>query len=281
MLLSPVAPLDGMRPVQVAAFLPQLKDKSVMHKSTRIVAWCAALLFGGTSVAQAQMPAWTDKGFATFSIGLQAGSQEFTETATPVIYGESALITVPHSVDGGLLIDFSGGARVWRNFGVGLGYSRTSSSEAPTLAALIPNPAVFNSPRAASASTGELEHIESAIHLQLLWMLPITNEFEVAAIFGPSFYNITQDLVGNVGITEGSPPFGSVTISSVEVLRQSERGTGFTLGMDANYLLTPQYGIGGFLRYSGADADMETAGGGTVTVSAGGFQLGVGARVRF
>ena len=35
------------------------------------------------------------------------------------------------------------------------------------------------------------------------------------------------------------------------------------------------------MRFSGADADMETAGGGTVTVSAGGFQLGVGARVRF
>ena len=77
------------------------------------------------------MPAWTDKGFATFSIGLQAGTQEFTETATPVIYGESALITVPHSVDGGLLIDFSGGARVWRNFGVGLGFSRTSSRTRP------------------------------------------------------------------------------------------------------------------------------------------------------
>jgi hypothetical protein len=51
--------------------------------------------------------------------------------------------------------------------------------------------------------------------------------------------------------------------------------------MDATYLLTPQYGIGGFMRFSSAEADMETAGGGTVTVSAGGFQLGVGARVRF
>ena len=99
-----------------------------MHKTTRIVAWCAALLFAGTSVAQAQMLPMGGQGIRHLQLGLQAGSQDFDETATPVIYGENALITVPHSVDGGVLIDFSGGARVWRNLGIGLGYSRTSST---------------------------------------------------------------------------------------------------------------------------------------------------------
>ncbi len=252
-----------------------------MHKTTRIVTWCAALLFAGTSAAQAQMLPWEDRGFVTFSFGFQAGSQTFDETATPVIYGENALITVPHSVDGGALIDFSGGARVWKSLGIGLGYSRTSSSEAPTLTAQIPNPIIFNSPRSATASSGDLEHIESAIHLQFLWMLPLSNEFRIALILGPSFYNITQDLVGNIAIAEGPPPYGTVAITSVEVLTQSERATGFTAGADATYLFTPTFGVGGFMRFTGADADMETAGGGTVTVEAGGFQLGVGARVRF
>ena len=252
-----------------------------MHKTTRIVAWCAVLLFAGASVAQAQMLPWEDKGYVTFSFGLQAGSQTFTETSTPVIYGENASITVPHAVDGGGLIDFSGGMRVWKNLAIGLGYSRVSSTESPTLAARIPNPLIFNSPRSASASTGDLEHKETAIHLQLVWMLPITNEFEVAAIFGPVFYNITQDFVGNVGIAEGAPPFGTVTITSVERLTQSKRTTGFAAGVDATYLLTPRYGAGAFMRFSGASADMETAGGGTVTVSAGNFEIGVGARVRF
>ena len=150
------------------------------------------------------------------------------------------------------------------SLGIGLGYSRTSSTEAPTLTAQIPNPAIFNSPRTATASTGDLEHIESAIHLQFLWMVPISNEFQIALIFGPSFYNITQDFVGNIGITEGPPPYGTVAISSVEVLTQSERATGFTAGVDATYLFTPVFGVGGFMRFTGADADMETAGGGTV-----------------
>jgi hypothetical protein len=252
-----------------------------MHKTTRIVAWCAALLFAGASVAQAQMLPWEDKGYVTFSFGVQAGSQNFSETSTPVIYGENALITVPHAVDGGGLIDFSGGMRVWKNLAIGLGFSKVGSTEAATLTAQIPNPLIFNSPRAASASAGDLEHKESAIHLQLLWMLPITNELELAFIFGPSFYNITQDFVGNLGITEGPAPFGTVTISSVEVLTQSKRATGYAAGLDATYLLTPRLGAGAFMRFTGASADMETAGGGTVTVSAGNFEIGVGARVRF
>ena len=57
-----------------------------MHKTTRIVAWCAALLFAGASVAQAQMLPWEAKGYVTFSLGAQMGSQTFTETAAPVIY---------------------------------------------------------------------------------------------------------------------------------------------------------------------------------------------------
>ena len=252
-----------------------------MHKTTRIVAWCVALLFAGTSVAQAQMLPWEDKGYVTFSFGVQTGSQTFTETAAPVIYGENALITVPHAVNGGGLIDFSGGVRVWKNLAIGLGFSTMSSTEAPTLTAQIPNPLIFNSPRSASASTGDLEHKETAIHLQFLWMLPITNEFELAFIFGPTFFNITQDLVGNLGISEGAPPFGTVTITSVETLTQSKRATGYALGLDGTYLFTPRLGAGGFMRFTGASTDMETAGGGTVTVSAGNFEIGVGARVRF
>jgi hypothetical protein len=45
--------------------------------------------------------------------------------------------------------------------------------------------------------------------------------------------------------------------------------------------VTPRYGVGIFFRYSGASVDMPLVGGGTVTVDAGGVQLGGGLRVRF
>jgi hypothetical protein len=237
-------------------------------------------MLGSATSAQAQMLAWEDFGYAAFNFGLQAGTQQFEEISSPLIYGETATIVVPHEVTGGAFIDFAGGIRVWRNLAIGIGYTSSGDSEEATLLAQIPNPAFFNQPRSATAPTGEMEHHESAVHLQFLWMFPITNEFELAAVVGPSFYSIKQDFVSNLGITEGAPPYTTVTISSVELTEESERATGFTFGLDGTYLFTPNVGAGAFLRYSSAEAEMQTSGG-IVTVEAGGFQFGFGARFRF
>lgn len=251
-----------------------------MHKTTRLVAWCVVLL-AGTSTAHAQMLPWEDRGYISANFGLQVGSQTFDESATPVIYGENASLTVPHSVGGGPFFDVSVAVRVWGNTAIGVGYSAFSSTETATLTGQIPNPIVFNSPRPVSASTGELEHKETAIHVQFVYMIPMTNTFELALFAGPSFYDIAQDFVSNVGITEGPAPFGTVTVSSVETTSVSERAIGFTAGADGTFLFTRQLGAGVFLRYSGAQADLATIGGGTVSVSAGGLQFGFGARIRF
>jgi hypothetical protein len=239
------------------------------------------LMLSGAATAHAQMLTWDDRGLVAVNVGLQLQSRTFTETSTPVIYGENASITVPHNVSGGVMLDIAGGYRVWRNLGILVGYSQAGDTESPTLAAQIPSPITFGAQRSAAASTGELKHHESAIHLHALWMIPVSDKLELAAIVGPSFWRIKQDFVGDVQITEGPPPFGTVTISGVTVNEQSEGAVGFTAGLDATYLLTPRYGVGGFFRFAGASADLPTAGGGTVTVNAGGVQVGAGLRVRF
>jgi hypothetical protein len=256
------------------------KDVNVKQK-TMWVAGCALALVLGASSAQAQMQQWEDKGYVSVNLGLQTQSRSFTEISTPEIYGENALITVPHNVSGGILIDVAGGVRVWRNLAVGVGFSSFGDDETPTLAAEIPSPLGFGAARAASASTGELNHSETAVHVQLLWMVPMTNEFEFAFIAGPSFYSIKQDFVGTVTAVEGDPPFATVTLSGVVPEESSKTAVGVTFGVDGTYRLSPRFGAGAFIRYSAASADLETAGGGTVTVDAGGFQVGAGLRVRF
>ena len=72
-----------------------------------------------------------------------------------------------------------------------------------------------------------------------------------------------------------------MSISSVQQIEQSDSAVAFTAGLDGTYRLTPQFGIGAFFRYSGASSDMPLSGGGTVTVEAGGIQIGGGLRVRF
>jgi hypothetical protein len=251
----------------------------------KVTKWLAAVcvvLGAGISEAQAQIVPWEDKGYLALNFGVQPQSRVFTELSTPLIYGENASLTVPHTVSSGAFFDIAAGWRIWQNLAVGVGYSSFSDSESPTLAAQIPNPALTNSLRTASASTGDLEHSESAVHLHLLYMIPLTEKVEAAIVVGPSFYTIKQDFVASVALQEGLVyPFGSVTISSVERVTQSKKATAFTAGVDGTYLITPRYGVGGFFRFSGASVDLPITGGGTVTVNAGGLQLGGGLRVRF
>lgn len=250
-----------------------------------LAALCTVALLGVGSEAQAQMRQWNDRGYVTFSLGAQPQSRSFTEISAPLIYDENTLVTVPHTVSGGLVVDVSGGIRVWKNLAIGIGFARFgASNETPTLAAMIPNPLIFNSPRSADAIAGEMSHSESAIHLQFLWMIPVSNKIEVGASLGPSFVSVKQDLVSGFTTTEGAPPFSTVTIASVATSAQSKGGAAMTAGVDATYLIARRMGAGGFMRYSrlsGGEVYLPGSGAGTISVSAGGFQAGAGLRIRF
>jgi hypothetical protein len=253
----------------------------MMPKTKIALAVCGAVLMTAPA-AEAQLLPWEDFGYVAFNLGAQAQSRTFTEISTPVIYNENASVTVPHSVGSGILIDVAGGIRVWRNLALGAGFSTFADDESPTVSAEIPNPIAFGNLRPASASAGTLEHRETAIHVQALWMIPVSDKLEVAAVGGPSFYRIRQELVSGLSLTEGAPPaFATVSIDSVETDSVSETAVGFTVGMDGTYLVTPTLGAGAFVRFSAASADLPSAGGSTVSVDAGGFQAGLGLRVRF
>jgi opacity protein-like surface antigen len=256
-----------------------------MQKTQVGLALCAVLLVAGEK-AQAQTLNWKDRGYFGVNIGLQAQSYTFTEATTPVIYGENATITVPHSIGVRGFFDASGGIRVWKHFGIGVGYSLLKATETTTIHAFVPNPIVFNSLREATASTGDLSHTESVIHAQLVWMMPVSEKLHVAAILGPSFFMVKQDLVSGLTTTEDAPPlFPTVTIASVQTQQQSKTAVALTVGADVAYFMAERWGVGGFVRYSrlpGGHANVPAPDGqSTVGVEAGGVQVGLGLRCRF
>jgi hypothetical protein len=250
-------------------------------KMTKWLVLVCMVMSAGIADAQAQVIPWEDRGYVAVSFGIQPLSREFTEVSAPDINGDPAVITVPHSIGSGAFPDFFVGYRLYENFGVAVGFSRFSKSETPTLVAQIPHPVIGGQFRTASTSAGELSHTETAFHTHLLYMIPMTEDIDVALLVGPSFYGIKQDFIETVEAREGAPPFNTVSIGSVSRVEQSESAVAFTAGIDATYRLTPRYGFGVFFRYSGASVDMPLVGGGTVTVDAGGVQLGGGLRVRF
>jgi len=75
----------------------------------------------------------------------------------------------------------------------------------------------------------------------------------------------------------------AVTVPSrtqnINIATGSEEGTakGVNVGVDGTYLFTPRVGAGIFLRYAGGSVDLPSAPG----LKVGGFQAGIGARIRF
>ena len=130
---------------------------------------------------------------------------------------------------------------------------------------------VFDQPSTVTSTQPGLAHSENGVHLQAVWFIPATDKIDVALSIGPSFIHVTQELVSTVTIPSGT--------QSVNIAVGSEEGTakGVNVGVDGNYLFTRNIGAGIFIRYAGGSVDLPSA----PDLSVGGFQIGIGARIRF
>jgi hypothetical protein len=257
--------------------------KERMMTSTRLL----GLLTGGAltlagATAAAQGPAPFEFGYGHLNLGLQASPHDLNQDTNPTIYQEPARIQVSEEFGTGAMFDIGGGVRVWRRLYAGLSYSRLSNTKDATVNASIPHPTRFDEPRAVTTTAPGLKHTEDQVHLHAMWRMPITTKFDVAVGIGPTFYSVRQDLaqVTEENISEIGNPTTGVTINSVSVLRATDSTVGYNLTADGTYLLTRRFGVGGFLRFTGGSVD-TTVDNNTVGLDLGGFQIGVGGRVRF
>jgi len=244
------------------------------------------LLVLGVSRTDAQIINWTDRGFVNVNGGYQTQSRDFETTQTFRLYNETATVKAGYEIGAGALFDISGGVRVgpnggiWRNVGVGIGYSRFKNTDDLTVEATLPHPVFFDRPRTVTTTANDLEHTESAVHIFGLWMLPLSDKMDVAVFLGPTIFSIKQDLVTGVQIAqpEQSPFTGAIT--GIVQAKAKKTGVGVNVGADWSYMVTPQFGGGVFLRYAGGSVKLE-AEDLSVDLNVGGFQFGAGLRVRF
>jgi Outer membrane protein beta-barrel domain len=225
---------------------------------------------------------WLDRGYLNLSAGFESVSGGLTDARTFRLYDENGSLSVNQSIDSGALFDFSVGARVWQNVSVGIGFHREATSGEGSLTASVPNPVVTDQNRTGvAASASDLNRSERAFHLQLGYMLPLSDRMSVHFMLGPSFFNVKQDVIGDATFTEGALPNVTATPAIVE---RSESATGFHIGADATFLLLDSndmnLGAGVFLRYAAATADVQVLDN-RVGTDAGGLQIGFGGRLRF
>lgn len=256
-------------------------------KKSVILGACAILALTVTE-ARAQ---WTTplEGRLTVSLNLggQAGSTDIVRTTTFGLYGEEARVESGQTVSTGGVFDIGWVYRGGPNWGVGLGYNTSSGSASGTLEGALPHPLFFAQHRTFSTTVPNLEAHERAVHLQAVLFVPFVENVDFTFAAGPSFFRARQGVPVHEGFPTGAafsevpPAFNTVNIHAIDVVNLSRSGTGFNLSGDATYRITDAIGAGLMLRYTRATLELEPGDGTAIEVRPGGFQVLVGARLRF
>jgi hypothetical protein len=225
--------------------------------------------------------------FVNVNFGFQAQSQDLRQAGEFPLYDETGSWEAEHSIKGGPYFDLGGGLLVWRKLSIGAAYTaRAKHSRDVAVNAAVPSPVFTDSFRHASAPASGLQHSERAVHLQALWHVPVTVEFDVTVFGGPTFFSIRDELIDGVEPSEVGGDFSTVNVG-IRTARQRNTTTGFNIGIDTRYMLrrnlpyVRRVGAGAMLRYSHGSTKLESAQGGRFTVDAGGLEIAAGLRFRF
>jgi hypothetical protein len=253
-----------------------------MMKQVFRLAVCAIGLTAFASQASAQALPWEGRGFLNVNFGMQIIAEDVASTNTTfTIYDETGKITTSQTIDSQAPFwDIGGGFRIAGNFGVGFTYTRLSAAGVAEVSAQVPSPVYYDQPRTVTASLEDLEHVEDGYHFQALWMLPITDKFDIVFSGGPSVFNLKQGIVTSPQITEVGPPYTTVNMTVSQTTTTGSQ-IGFNLGADLTYRFANNVGVGAILRYAAATVSLEPEGGDASDVKVGGFQFGGGLRIRF
>jgi len=226
------------------------------------------LAFGSLAGAQSVL---NGKVFINVNAGAQTQARSLDGTFSIPIYGQTATVATTATIKSGPIFDMNVGYRVVKNVGVAIGFSTFSATGTTAGAASVPSPIFFNRPAAVTIAESPAERKDRSMYLLLVGFVPVNDKCEVALSIGPSFTRVQQAMITSVAI-----PAGTQNVSPT-VQSQSGTAKGVNVGADLTYMFVKQAGAGFFMRYNGGSVDLTSAPG----LKAGGFQLGVGARLRF
>ena len=219
------------------------------------------------------------RGFISINGGYQGTTTEFGDTYNFTRNQETGTTRLTYPVDAGPTFDIGGGVKLWRHMGVGVAVSRFTRGGIVSATAAIPHPFFLQQHRDVEGESNA-GHEETGIHLQAQYALPLSGRLQVTLMGGPSVLQVNQTMVVDVNYTE-EYPYDTATFAGVEAARKKGSKTGFNLGADVRWMLTRTVGLGALVRFTRATIDLEAAQDRTVSVEAGGTQVGVGLRVAF
>src|SRR5262249_30066833 len=147
----------------------------------------------------------------------------------PVSFVEPAIISTVYRIGAAPGFDAGGAYRIWRHLAAGVNVSRISKSSDAPVSAQMPHPLYFNQRRLVPATAAGLARLETALHVQASWTMPITDSWNLALSGGPTLFMVSQDLVEDVTISQ-TYPYDTATSTGVVTGRPSKSKVGFNAG---------------------------------------------------
>jgi len=221
-----------------------------------------------------------DRAWVAVSGGIQApASSSFSDTFDIQAYTETGHVTSKYPIKRGGLVAGSFGVRVWKQFGVGIAVTRSTSRETADVSAGIPHPFFDNQPRNISG-TESVHHNETGAHLQLAWLLPLSPKIRVILSGGPSVLSVEQTLLTDIHYSE-TYPYDTATYTGAVTTKASRTATGFNAGADVAWMFSKNLGVGAMAQFARATAKLDAGSGRRISVDAGGAYIGAGIRASF
>ena len=263
---------------------PSRRNDVCRSRLTRLLLGVALLpLAADIAGAQTPDPQPTSRpvqnAYLNLNVAMQDGNRALIGSMTMPLYDETAAFDVLHASSGGLTFDGSIGVRLWQNFALGLGVTRFRAPSSVDVRGSVPHPLFFGRPRLVELQPAGFDHGQVGVHLQLVWLLQLSDRIDVALSAGPSLFLVTQDRVSEVALGEAGAPYTDVLATPVKETARTE-AFGGNVGLDLTYRLARHLGAGFFVRWTEARAKLPEFGPDT-TVEAGGLQSGLGLRLRF
>jgi opacity protein-like surface antigen len=220
------------------------------------------------------------RGFIGLNGGYQASTTEFDDNFTFTAHQETGTTRVSYPIDAGPAFDAGAGIRVWRRLGVGVAVSRFTIDSTVSATSSIPHPFFLRQNREVSGEADGIRREETGIHVQAQYSVPLGRRLQLTLMAGPSLLQVSQAVVIDVNYTE-EYPYDTASFSGVDSTRKKGSKAGFNAGADVRWMFTRNIGVGMMARFARATVDLDPVDDRTITVDAGGAQVGVGLRVGF
>jgi hypothetical protein len=254
----------------------------VPFRAPRLAVGAAAVLvLAAPAEAQTRIrPLKPTRVTVSVSGGVQAAASNLSEHFSLNKNQETETVDVTYPMKPGVLVDVGAGYRLWKDLGIGVAVSRTNDDGSAQVDASVPHPFLFNQPRTISGKESGVVHTETGVHVQVQYLVPSSTHLHVVLSAGPSWLIVEQEAVTGVIVTE-SYPYDTAAFGGAVTKLLNTSGPGFHAGVDLTWMFSRNAGVGGLVRYTHANIDLDVAEERTIGMKAGGVQGGVGIRVKF